>query len=167
MNRFLRRTQPGHGSDAEPVEDQAVRQYRYLLRTAPVDALEAAHTQALLRLSDAARAELLRTVQDILVTGMRLTPSDINSLGHLMTLGERRTPGALVSAYSPEPLHSLATEVIGSEAVFGLFGGYALWDGADPEAADEAAETDYEHPGRSGEDQYNVVKGLAEGGFSV
>jgi hypothetical protein len=39
----------------EGAEDQAVRQYRYLLRSAPSDALEAAHAQALSRLSEQAR----------------------------------------------------------------------------------------------------------------
>src|SRR5690242_17707032 len=38
-----RRQQPSPGA----AEDQAVRQYRFLLRTAPQDALEAAHVDAL------------------------------------------------------------------------------------------------------------------------
>jgi hypothetical protein len=150
---------------AEGAEDQAVRQYRYLLRSAPSDALEAAHIQALSRLSEQARAGLLRTVQDVLVTGTRLTLADHQAIGHLMTLGELRSPGVLLAAYPPDALHALAIEVIGAEAVFGLFGGYAAWDGRDPEPVEEVAEV-VEHPGR-GEDRFNIVKGFAEGGFGV
>jgi hypothetical protein len=54
MSRF--RMTRNHAAD-DPrerlVEDQGVRQYRVLLRTAPADAVEAAHSEALVRLTPA------------------------------------------------------------------------------------------------------------------
>jgi hypothetical protein len=121
---------PAFGTDAE---DPVVRQYRFLLRTAPADALEAAHVEALSTLDRAQRAVLLRTTQDQLVAGLRLDPDDTVPLAHLLTLGERRVPGAVLRACEPTVLQQVARAVIDTEAVFGLFGGYAVWDGAEPE----------------------------------
>ena len=121
---------PPFGTDAE---DPVVRQYRFLLRTAPTDALEAAHVEALSTLDRAQRAVLLRTTQDQLVAGLRLDPDDGLPLAHLLTLGERRVPGAVLRACDPTVLQQLARGVIDAEAAFGLFGGYAVWDGAEPE----------------------------------
>ena len=59
----------GDDSREPPVEDQVVRQYRFLLRTAPLDALEAAHADALGRMTEADRAGVLAAVQRGLVTG--------------------------------------------------------------------------------------------------
>jgi hypothetical protein len=76
------------------------------------------------------------------MAGQRLAPDDHAAIAHLMTLGERRTPGLLLSAYPAEALRSLANELIATDAVFGLFGGYAEWDGADPEPEDDSAWAD-------------------------
>lgn len=155
-------------ADGHRTEHQAVRQYRYLLCTAPADALEAAHAQALLRLSDADRAQLLDTVRDVLMAGTRLAPSDIGAISHLMTVGGRRDPRGMAAAYPTGPLHALAARVISTEAAFGLFSGYAGWDGTDPVGvADEPVDVDFERPGRSGEERYAIARGMAEGGFSA
>ncbi len=129
----------GERDQAEPVapaEDPVERQYRYLLRTAPADALEAAHVEALAALPDEVRAAVLTTVQDALVAGQRLRPTDIGPLARLVTVGERRAPGTFLSACPPAARHALADAVLASEAAFGLLGGYAAWDGADPAPAD-------------------------------
>lgn len=125
----------GNIADRAP-EDQTVRQYRFLLRTAPMDALQAAHHEALDRLPADDRASLLRAVQDGLVAGQRLGPGDTAAMARLVSIGERRTPRGFLDACEPTPLHSLAERVIQSEAVFGLFSGYAAWDGVDPAPAD-------------------------------
>ena len=110
-----------------------VRQYRFLLRTAPLDALEAAHAEALPVLDEQVRALVLIAAQDHLVAGLRLGPGDTARLAHLVALGERRSPGAFIGACDADALQELAQSVIDTEAVFGLFGGYAVWDGAEPE----------------------------------
>jgi hypothetical protein len=124
----------GNSTEHAP-EAQTVRQYRYLLRTAPTEALEAVHEEALAQLSDADREAVLRGVQEGLVAGARLAPSDIAKIGHLLTLGERRTPGAFLRACHPSALVALAEVATGAEAAAGLLDGYDTWDGVDPESA--------------------------------
>jgi hypothetical protein len=131
-------------------EDPVVRQYRYLLRQAPPDAVEAAHTEALPCLGDAERRAVLSAVQGGLVAGQRLQPEDTRQIAHLIVMGERRAPNAFLSACEPGALLALSQAVIDSDACFGLFGQYASWDGADPDAmdTDEAPAADDLH--RSG-----------------
>jgi hypothetical protein len=119
--------------DAPESEDLVVRQYRYLLRTAPADAMEAAHREALADLSAAARSAVLRAVQTGLVAGLRLSAGHVRQLAHLITLGERRVPGAFLAALDARTQRELADRVVLAEATFGLFGGYARWDGAEPD----------------------------------
>jgi hypothetical protein len=137
----VRRTK--HAPAADLPEDQAVRQYRYLLRTAPRDALEAAHVDALTAIGPQHRGTVLRTVQAELVAGAHLQPDDIKPLAHLVTLGERRSPGVLTSSIPEQALSQLAQAVIDSEPAFGLFGGYASWDGLDPAAQEEHDDSEY------------------------
>ena len=131
-----------------PTEDQVVRQYRYLLATAPADALRAAHVEALEGLDDRGREAVLRAVQDGLVAGGRLRPGDVSAIARLVVHGELRAPGSFRAPCEPATLHDLADGVVGSAAVFGLFGGYADWDGADREPADPGVD----HGGAPGRD---------------
>jgi hypothetical protein len=114
-------------------EDQSVRQYRFLLRTAPLDALEEAHVEVLGPMARSRRAMVLRAVQDGLVAGLRLGPDDVRPIAHLVTLGERRRPGDFLGSCPATVLLPLAEALIVAEAMFGRFGGYAGWDGAEPE----------------------------------
>ena len=128
---------PGDGSPSgqpqrDGAEDQVVRQYRYLLRTAPLDALQAAHHEALDHLDQPRRALVLAAVRDGLVAGQRLSPDDTGAIARLVSIGERRDPRAFLDTCDPAALHALAEAVISAEAAFGLFAGYAAWDGADP-----------------------------------
>jgi hypothetical protein len=114
-------------------EDQSVRQYRFLLRSAPLDALEEAHVEVLAPMARSRRSMVLRAVQDGLVAGLRLTADDVRPIAHLVALGERRRPGDFLQACPRTVLLPLAEAVIVAEAMFGRFGGYAAWDGAEPE----------------------------------
>ena len=125
----------GNIGDQAP-EDQAVRQYRFLLRTAPMDALQAAHREALDRLTEDARGRVLTAVQEGLVAGHRLGPGDTVAIARLVSIGERHNPRGFLDACGSTTVRSLAQAVNESEAVFGLFAGYAAWDGVDPEPAD-------------------------------
>jgi hypothetical protein len=137
--RLFRRPAQGsaQGTPAPADEDPVVRQYRYLLRTAPGDALEHVHREALAELSPDDRFAVLRTVQDQLVAGLRLEADDVPALSRLVVLGERRSPGALLRHCPTGPLRRLADAALVSEAAFGLLTGYAGWDGRDPEPAPE------------------------------
>ena len=136
MSRFTFGKHDPRGGAADVPEDPVVRQYRYLLRTAPADALEAAHTEAIPLLSEAHQASLLATLRTSLLVGDHLTTSDHAKIAHLVTAGERRSPGALLTGLPPEVLQDLAASVLESEASFGLLGGYAGWDGAEPQQPD-------------------------------
>jgi len=72
-------------SEPASSDDQAIERYRYLLRTAPPEAVEQAHAEAFARLTPEQRAEVLRRF------GGALPPSE---------LGEARSgdPGALARA---------------------------------------------------------------------
>ena len=123
---------PGRVVDEDPV----VRQYRYLLRTAPADALEAAHVEALAGAPDGVREAVLDAVREAFVAGQRVSPDRVAVTSRLLVAGERRNPGAFLVACDPGTLGVLAKDVVGSEAAFGLFTGYATWDGAEPGPAD-------------------------------
>ena len=113
-----------------------VRQYRYLLRTAPADALQAAHDEALSGPAAGVRGPVLEAVRQAFIAGQRLSPDATSATARLVVVGERRSPGAFLAACEPGVLRVLAEAVVGSDAVFGLFAGYAAWDGADPAPAD-------------------------------
>ena len=146
-------------------EDPVVRQYRYLLRTAPGDALEHAHLEALEVLSPQERGALLRTVQEQLVAGLRLGPDDVPALAHLVVLGERRSPGALLRHCPPAVLRRLADAALVSEAAFGLLSGYAAWDGRDPEPMTEEAWEARHHRNWSDPAQITDVQRAYGGGY--
>ena len=120
-----------------------MRQYRYLLRTAPLDALEAAHVEALSSLSSTERLEVLRSVREGLVAGLRASADDVPTLAHLLTRGERRSPGAFLRSCAPSSLQPLAEAVIVAEASFGLFGGYSAWDGQEPTPPTERDDSEF------------------------
>jgi hypothetical protein len=132
----LRRPRP---DDSSGVEDPVARQYRFLLRTAPADALEAAHAEGLRALAPEVRQAVLGAVQQGLVAGQRLGPDEVDTLGHLIVNGERRDPGSFLRACSPGALGALSQAVVESDATFGLFTRYVDWDGAEPEPADDSA----------------------------
>jgi hypothetical protein len=125
-------------SEIKHDEDPVVRQYRFLLRNAPPDAVEAAHVEALTQFGPEQRRVVLLAVQRGLVAGQRLQPSDARQIAHLIVLGERRTPNAFLASCEPESLHALAQAVIRSEACLGLFTQYSVWDGADPESTEDS-----------------------------
>ena len=141
---LLRRSKQEQQRAAER-EDPVVRQYRYLLRTAPADALDAIHREALATIPAADRATVLRTIQEQLVAGLRLDADDVPALSRLLVLGERRSPGSLLRHCDPAVLGRLAGVALVSEAAFGLLTGYAAWDGAEPEPVEAQREATDHH----------------------
>jgi hypothetical protein len=116
-----------------PVERPQVRQYRYLLRTADVSALESLHREALASLDVLIRAHILRTSQDRTLSGRDLTVDDIGGLARLVCAGEARTPNIILSALTEAALERLAYRVTTLPDAAPLLDGYGSWDGADPE----------------------------------
>jgi hypothetical protein len=135
---FGTRPQDPHADAAEAPEDPVVRQNRYLLRTAPADALEAAHSEALSLLPEAHQESLLATLRGSLLVGDHLAITDHAKIAHLVTSGERRSPRQLMTALPTDVLHDLAAAVLESESSYCLLRGYAYWDGAEPQATDDS-----------------------------
>jgi hypothetical protein len=80
-------------------EERAVARYRYLLRTAPPEQLEALHAEAFAKLTPEQRQQLLRELSTASPgeTGTSAEPAD---LARAATRAEMRQPGTLQSAFS-------------------------------------------------------------------
>jgi hypothetical protein len=115
-----------------PVEPAHLRAYRYLLRTAPPEVLDRLHRDALRALDPAVRGIVLRTVQERLLTGRELTVDDVRQLARLVTAGEVRTPGILLSGLGEVAHERLARAVLHRAGETDLLEGYDAWDGAEP-----------------------------------
>ncbi len=113
-------------------ESAVLHEYRHLLRTASADWQETAHRHALGALGGQARADLLRGLQSLLLSGTRLRPDDIHALARLIVLAERRRPRLLLDGLPPTLLDLLAAAVVASPTGVMLRAGIDVWDGAEP-----------------------------------
>ena len=116
-----------------PVERPQVRQYRFLLGTADLDALVAVHREALASLDVLIRAHILRTSQDTTLNGRDLTVDDVDGLAELLCTAEVQAPGIIVGALTEAALERLAHRVTTHPDAEPLLEGYGGWDGVDPE----------------------------------
>ena len=113
MTRFRKHHETPTGpSDEDPL----VRQYRYLLRTAPLDALEAARVRALDAMDAAHRSNLQTTLRATLLIGGHVRPSHTRRLAHWVTSQEHRAPGTLLGALDAATLYDLPGKVLQAEA---------------------------------------------------
>jgi hypothetical protein len=133
--KFLRRARQAD-PEPEPVERLEVRQYRYLLRTAPFPVLETLHREALSSLDPLVRAQVLVTVQERLLAGGELSVDDVERLAQLLTLAEVRTPGLVLSVLSEMALTRLAGAVLRWPEAQERLAGYQDWNGEDPDPRD-------------------------------
>jgi hypothetical protein len=128
-----RRVEPGNGTVGDA---QALERYRYLLRTAPPDAIEQAHAEAFAQLTPEQRAQVLRDLSEALAPGERAAErghDDPKSLARMATRAEVRQPGSLERAFGGRGmggmmggslLNSVAGAFIGSAIAHQLFGGF-------------------------------------------
>ena len=148
----------------EPLtDDQAVERYRYLLRTAPPEAIEQVHEEALAQLTPTQRRLVLDGLNGELPPQERANGDDPRSLARLATRTELRRPGTLERTFggiNPRGstagtggllggnfLNTIAAVVVGSAIAEAIFAdsGYVdgFQDGADAAGADQgAAEAD-------------------------
>jgi hypothetical protein len=120
-----------------PVERPEVSRYRQVLAAAPPDVLERLHMTALVALDPLVRATVLRTAQDRLLSGRHLTVDDVPQIAHLVSVGETRTPGIIVSGLEEVALGRLAHAVLRDPEAVGLLDEPELEaspDGPDPPA---------------------------------
>ena len=107
-------------------DEQAIARYRYMLRTAPPEAIEQAHTEAFARLTPEQRRMVLEQLRAANPEGARdSTPvlSDPQALARYATRTEIRQPGTLERTFGAMPAASglgfggiLAGSLLGSMA---------------------------------------------------
>lgn len=119
-----------------------VRQYRYLLATAPVDALEGIHVEMLDAMSGAQRGLVLQALGDAFGTGRHLGADEVRKIAHLIATGAARHPRAWLEGLPPAVARELAEDALNSEAAFGRLNGYVDWDGTSAEPTDHTGPND-------------------------
>ncbi len=166
--------QPAQGSPREPARDgsggkltdeQAIERYRYLLKTAPPEAIEQAHEEAFAQLSPEQRRSVLEQLgSDAPEYEQGATTSkadDPRSLARMATRAEMRRPGTLERTFGGPGgggpiglgglvagsfMSSLVGTVVGSMVAQQFFAGddhrQALAEGGNGQRPEEASATD-------------------------
>lgn len=139
---------------APPSSDEAaIERYRYLLRTAPPDAIEQAHAEAFAQLTPEQRQQVLAQLSAQVPPGERATSDDPRQLARMATRAEMRSPGTLERSLGPGAmggvgmggllagslLASVAGAFIGTTIAGAMLAGF---DG-DPGAGDVAGDGGY------------------------
>lgn len=137
----------------ELTDEQAVERYRYMLRTAPPDAIEQAHEEAFARLTPEQRRLALQQLTPAATPEeRRLAADDPKSLARLATRTEIRQPGALERLFGSggsgfggmlagSLLASVAGSFIGSAIANSFFDDHP-YQAEDGGTYDDAASTD-------------------------
>jgi hypothetical protein len=89
----------GAGAEAQPADEQAIARYRYMLNTAPPEALEQAHAEAFARLSPEQRRLVLERLSENVPAAERASVeqggASPQALARMATRAEIRQPGAM------------------------------------------------------------------------
>ena len=115
MIRF-RRT---NSSNTPPsADEQALARYQYMLKTAPPETIEQAHTEAFAQLTPEQRRQVLHEMGDKVPAAERAMAeqggASPQALARMATRAEIRQPGSLGSMMAGSLLSSIAGAVIGS-----------------------------------------------------
>lgn len=81
-------------------DELAIERYRYLLRTAPPESIEAVHAEAFAKLTPQQRAEVYRTLAEQAPPGERIVSDEPEALARAATRAEMRSPGTMERAFS-------------------------------------------------------------------
>src|SRR4051794_33004159 len=96
-------------------DERAVERYRYLLRTAPPETIETAHTEAFSQLTPEQRRMVLQELTQTLTPAERTAglgnDAEPASLARLATRAEMRQPGTLERTWSGMPAMSGAGRI--------------------------------------------------------
>ncbi|MCK0118435.1 hypothetical protein MWU57_15485 [Isoptericola sp. S6320L] len=171
----------GPATERHP-DDVAIDRYRYLLRTAPPDAVEQAHAEAFSQLTPEQRQRVLAEVGATVPASERATSDDPQALARMATRAEMRHPGTLEKTFRGQGgagapgfgamvgsslLGTVAGVVIGSAVANAMFGPM-FGDPTTPVAEDAAAGGDAGaeggDAGAEGADPGNTEAGADAGG---
>jgi hypothetical protein len=157
-----RQRAPFPGGNVPPdqlTDEQAVERYRYLLRTAPPEAIEQAHAEAFAQFTPEQRRLVLEELSAAVPATERNNRDDPQSLARMATRAEMRQPGTLERTFgSMGPagiglggmmagsfLSTIAGVVVGTAIADAIFNdgsydqGYS--DGSEAAQADQNADT--------------------------
>ena len=155
LDRLLGRSEPA-ASPAPPAapetltDEQTLERYRYLVRTAPPDAIEQAHEQAFAALTPEQRRQALQDLSAEVPEEERATDDDPRSLARMATRAEVSRPGTVERAFGGGGvlggaggllLTSFAGAFVGTaiaQSLWGDFGG----EGDGGGEADQSADAD-------------------------
>jgi len=169
-------------SEPASSDDQAIERYRYLLRTAPPEAVEQAHAEAFARLTPEQRAEVLRRFAGALPPSElgEARSGDPGALARAATRAEVREPGFLErtlgrggmgmgagGVFGSSLLGSLAGTLLGTAIASHFlqgFGGTSLEGLAAREPGGAAQADDMDADSAAGADEDSDLDGLDEGG---
>jgi hypothetical protein len=168
LDRLLGRStgpesRPGQRAASSPTapgeltDEQALERYRYLVRTAPPEAIEQAHEEAFAKLTPEQRRMALRDLSAAVPEHERTGGDDPRSLARMATRAETNRPGTLERAFGGGggTLGGMGGTLLGSftaafagslvaQSLFTEFGGEeagAAGDGPEGEAGDAGGDT--------------------------
>jgi hypothetical protein len=137
-------------ASGELTDEQALERYRYLVRTAPPDALEQAHEEAFAELTPEQRRLALRDLSAAVPEHERTGGDDPRSLARMATRAETSRPGTVERAFGGGTgmlggtlLGSFAAAFAGSlvaQSLFSELSGEAAGGEADAGADEDAVE---------------------------
>jgi hypothetical protein len=157
---------PDSGDAGSLSDEQALQRYRYLVKTAPPEAVEEAHREAFGRLTPEQREKVLRELNAATPVNERIADparNDPGTLARLATRAEIRQPGTVERTlgapgmggmFASSLLGSIVGSVIGTSIAHQFLGGFrpgetdavrdevAASDTADDETDADASETD-------------------------
>jgi hypothetical protein len=84
-------------------DDAAIQRYRYLLRTAPPEAIEQAHAEAFAALTPEQRRTVLTELSSQVPASERAASDDPQALARMATRAEMRQPGTMERTFSARP----------------------------------------------------------------
>lgn len=93
------RRQDFGGPTPADTDQEALERYRYLLRTAPPEAIEQAHAEAFAKLTPTQRSQVLQELSQNVPPHERADRDDPRSLARMATRAEVRQPGTLERAF--------------------------------------------------------------------
>jgi hypothetical protein len=141
---------PSPAAPGELTDEQALERYRYLVRTAPPEAIEQAHEEAFAKLTPEQRRMALRDLSAAVPEHERIGGDDPRSLARMATRAETNRPGTVERAFGGGGgmlggtlLGSFAAAFAGSlvaQSLFSEFGGDEAGEG-DAGAEGDAGDT--------------------------
>ena len=153
---------PQHASESsraapeELTDEQALERYRYLVRTAPPDAIEQAHEEAFAKLTPEQRRSALRDLSAAVPEHERAEGDDPRSLARMATPAEVNRPGTVERAFGGgggmlggSLLGSFAAAFAGTRVAQSLF---SELSGEDSGGEDSGGEADAGAEGDAGAD---------------